>query len=138
MTKEIAEKIFHEFGDVLANQLLNKPEKYGKNLKGITRMKLRKAILIWVAKEKYEGKNILSKLDIAPGKKYAVLELADNVWPFTSLFGPPNEYGLPILDTDDEKNTAIKMHDDIVDFLLKINPEDSDYWNKIKLELKKF
>lgn len=138
MTQEIAEKIFFEFGDVLADKLLNKPEKYGKFLKSITRMELRKAILIWVAKEKYEGKNILLKQDIAPGKKYAVLELADNVWPFTSLFGPHNEHGLPIIDTDEEKNIANNMHDEIVDFLLKINPDDSDYWNKIELELKKY
>ena len=67
MKPEIAEKIFYEFGDLLANKLLNKPEKYTKNLMNLSRNELRKAILIWIAKEKYEGKDILFKYEITPG-----------------------------------------------------------------------
>ena len=87
MTPEEAESIFYEFGDVLSNQRLTTPEKFGPNLARTSRVGLRTAILMWVAKQKFEGVDILYRREMPNGQRAAVLELAQNLWPFTSLFG---------------------------------------------------
>jgi hypothetical protein len=94
MTPSEAEKIFYEFGDVLSNQWLAKPERFGKHLRQCSRAELRRAILLWVAKQKFEGVDILHRREMPNGQRVAVLELAQNLWPFTSLFGELGN-GLP-------------------------------------------
>ena len=65
------------------------------------------------------------------GQRLAVLELVDNVWFFTSLFGERDNNGLHILDTEEEARKSNKMHDEFVDFIIKIDVNNPNYWNQI-------
>ena len=135
MTPEEAEMVFYEFGDVLSNKWLIEPEKYGPHLRCVSRAGLRKAILIWVAKQKFEGIDILRRQDMPSGEKVAMLELAQNIWPFASFFGALLQSGLPCPESDEEGREAARRHDRFFEFLQKLDAEDPDYWHKVQKEL---
>ena len=134
MTPDKAENIFYELGDVLEKQLLLEPEKHGPSLRCVSRTGLRKAILMWVAKKKFEGTDILFRHELLPGKRVAVLELAQNIWPFVQVFGQV-ENGLPVFESKSETSLAAQKHGDFVDFLLKLSPSDLAYWEKVQAKL---
>jgi hypothetical protein len=134
MTPAEAEKIFYEFGDALSNKWMTKPEKYGPHLRCVSRAGLRKAILLWVAKQKFDGVDILYRREMQAGQRVAVLELADNVWWFTCFFGPVQD-GLPVLESSDESTQAARLHDEFIKFLQRLDSRDPSYWQKIEAKL---
>ncbi len=134
MTPAEAEKIFYEFGDVLSNQWMITPEKYGPHLRCVSRAGLRKAILLLVAKQKLDGIDILYRREMEAGQRVAVLELAQNIWPFTSIFGLV-QGGIPVPESREENARATRHHDRFVEFLHKLDARDPGYWQKIEVKL---
>jgi len=134
MTPADAEEIFSEFGDVLTNQWLTEPNKFGTHLRCVSRAGLRKAILIWVAKQKFDGVDILLRRQTPSGEPIAVLELAQRIWPMTSIFGPLKD-GLPVFESREDSAEAARLHDEFVEFLMKLDPSDPQYWQKVGAQL---
>ena len=134
MTPQEAESIFYEFGDCLERQLLLSPEEHGPHLRLVSREGLRKAILLWVAKQRYEGIDVLYRQGLPGGQRVAPLEMADNVWGFTALYGPMKD-GEPVMGSKKEEERAASLHDDFVDFLLKLSSDDPGYWPKVQAQL---
>src|SRR5262245_32821739 len=134
MTPTEAEEVFYELGDVLTNQWLTRPEKFGPHLRCLSRAGLRKAILMWVAKQKFDGMDILLRRQMAVGKPVAVLELAQQIWPWTSVFGPLQD-GRPAFESREESAEAARRRDAFVDFLQTLDTEDPHYWQKVEAQL---
>lgn len=70
---------------------------------------------MWVAKQKFEGVDILYRREMQPGQRVAVLELAQNLWPYTGFFGPLQD-GLPLPESREESQEAARNQDEFVDF----------------------
>ena len=135
MTPSQAELIFHEYGEVLEKNLILYPEKYSHNLKTISRNELRRAIMLWVAQQKFEGKNILHQsISSSEGKNVAILELAVNVWNMTNMFQLSEKSirdGTAKIDSSEERKKAAKEWNDFQNLIIKIEANDPNYWNKI-------
>jgi len=135
MTPSQAELIFYEYGEVLEKKLILYPEKYTKNLKTISRNELRRAIMLWVAQQKFEGKDILHQsISSSEGKKVAILELAVDVWHMTNMFQLSEKSirdGTAKIENSEDRKMAAKEWDEFQDLILKIDSTDSNYWNKI-------
>jgi len=134
MTPEEAEKVFNEFGDVLTNQWLTKPDRFGPHLRSVSRAGLRKAILLWVAKQKFDGVDIFLRRQMPSGKPVAVLELAQQSWQFTELFGPLRD-GRPDFESREVSAEAARRHDAFVEFLQRLDAGDPQYWQKVEAQL---
>ncbi len=132
---EEAEELFYELGDVFTNQWLLQPDKYGPRLKMASRADVRKGILIFIAKKKFQGIDILYRHELLPGRHCAVLELADNLWPFTSIVFGQFRDDMPVPEPVNESKTAGKRRDEFIDFLNILSPTDPDYWEKIRVQL---
>ena len=132
MTIKQAEKIFYDFGEVLKNDNLLSPENYSANLRTISRNELRRAIMLWVAKQKFDGKDILHRsLLSTDGKPVAILELATNTWLMVRMFQiGVNEIknGTARLETDEEFKKAAKEWDIFQDLVLKTDASVENYW----------
>jgi hypothetical protein len=135
MTPSQAELIFYEYGELLENNLILYPEKYTQNLKTISRNELRRAIMLWVAQQKFEGKNILHQsISSSEGKKVAILELAVDVWHMTNMFQLSEKSirdGTAKIENSEDRKRAAKEWDEFQDLIIKIDSNDSNYWNKI-------
>jgi hypothetical protein len=135
MTLLQAEQIFYEYGEVLEKNQILYPEKYGPNLILISRNKLRRAIMLWVAKQKYERRNILVQTISSPdGKKLSILELAVNLWHMTNMFQLSEKSirdGTAKIESGEDRKRAAKEWNDFQDLIIKIEANDPNYWNKI-------
>lgn len=89
---------------------------------------------MWVAKQKFEGVDILYRREMQPGQRVAVLELAQNLWPYTGFFGPLQD-GLPLPESREESQEAARNQDEFVDFLQKLDARDANYWQKVQTKL---
>jgi len=132
---EEAEELFYELGDVLTNQWLLQPNKYGPRLRKASRTEVRKGILVFVAKKKSEGIDILFRHELLPGRRCAVLELADTLWPYTSIVFGEFHNGMPVPESDSDSKVAGKRRDEFIEFLNNLPPTDPCYWEKIRAQL---
>ena len=132
MTTKQAEKLFYDFGEVLKTNNLLYPENYSSNLRTISRTELRRAIMLWVAKQKFDGKDILHQnLVSTDGKTVAILELATNTWLMVRMFQIGlNEIknGTAKLETDEDFKKAAKEWDVFQNLVLKTDANEANYW----------
>lgn len=135
MTPSQAEIIFYEYGEVLEKKLILYPEQYSNHLKTISRNELRRAIMLWVAQQKFEGKNILHQsISSSEGKNVAILELAVNVWHMTNMFQLSEKSirdGTAKIESSEDRKRAAKEWNDFQDLIIKIEANDANYWKKI-------
>jgi hypothetical protein len=135
MTLLQAETIFYEYGEVVEKNHILNPEKYGSNLKSISRNEIRRAIMLWVAKQKFEGRNIILQSISSPdGKKVAILDLAVNLWHMSNMFQLSEKSirdGTAKIDSSEDRKRAAKEWNDFQDLIIKIEANDANYWNKI-------
>ena len=135
MTPSQAEIIFYEYGEVLEKKLILYPEQYSHNLKTISRNELRRAIMLWVAQQKFEGKNILHQsISSSEGKNVAILELAVNVWHMTNMFQLSEKSirdGTAKIDSSEDRKRAARDWNEFQDLIIKIEANDPNYWKKI-------
>ena len=132
MTTKQAEKLFYDFGEVLKTNNILYPENYSSNLRTISRTELRRAIMLWVAKQKFDGKDILHQnLVSTDGKTVAILELATNTWLMVRMFQIGlNEIknGTAKLETDEDFKKAAKEWDVFQNLVLKTDANEANYW----------
>ena len=132
MTTKQAEKLFYDFGEVLKTNNILYPENYSSNLRTISRTELRSSIMLWVAKQKFDGKDILHQnLVSTDGKTVAILELATNTWLMVRMFQIGlNEIknGTAKLETDEDFKKAAKEWDVFQNLVLKTDANEANYW----------
>jgi len=130
MTPEEATELFQAFGDLLAEGGLAKPETYPPELQGVSRADIRWAILLWLAKQKYDGVDILRRQKLPNGEQKAALEIVDVVWQLVMLFqlGPSR---ITPTDGEDDPDLLANIRDAFVSVLLAADPNGRNYWKQI-------
>jgi len=134
MTTDEANQIFSELGEALAIQAMHKPELYGPRLRYASRNEIRRAMLLWLAHQRYLGFDLCKRVELSPGQWTARQELFDGLWPLTSVFGSSIEGSLPAnppFDPNEEQHKAAKYCDEFVKFLYNLPIDRSDYWEQV-------
>lgn len=131
MTPAEAEEIAIEFADAVASKGMLERHRLGPHLKSLTPRAIRQALCMYVAQKRYQGADVLLRHTLN-GENKAILEVVDSLWLFTSLFTPLSSNGLPQPESDEDGRASAALHDEFVDFILKLSPHDPRYWSKVE------
>lgn len=134
MTIEEADQIFTEIGEALTAKAMTEPHRFGPKLRCASRREIRMAIMLWLAKHQFQGRDLLGRVDTPQGRFPAPQELTDTLWQTSRMLGwsvhDPNDY-----ESSEAFSEACKFYDSFTAFLHDLPPGAPDFWSQVHRRL---